>query len=269
MHFIITSKYDGHYFYKIKTGLNIGYFTIYNKINPELLNHHDIYIRIVTVLNNNNKIILSHDDRIHNDIVCPHYNKIIVGEDRYYLYDPKTIEKFSINIMSKNYIKLAFSKAHFKIFNFIIKMNPPVSFYDKLLDHVSVEGNLDVLEWIKNSGLPLSYSNNAMMSEFVDTDVLNWWKNSGLPLKYDMRHVLINASLWGEIKLLEWWKNSGLQLSYSWNKYERCRLEVIRWWENSNLPVKVDHYYDGFVCQYLGDYKLLKVEYNYILFLKN
>lgn len=44
--------------------------------------------------------------------------------------------------------------------------------------------------------------------------LLNWWKDSGLPLVYD-KEVLIGATKQGRVECLEWWLNSKLPISYT------------------------------------------------------
>ena len=54
------------------------------------------------------------------------------------------------------------------------------------MDKASSDGNTDILEKIKKSGIPLKYSKYAMdlASKNRNMYVLEWWKNSGLELKY-------------------------------------------------------------------------------------
>uniref|UniRef100_A0A6C0E7T6 Ankyrin repeat protein n=1 Tax=viral metagenome TaxID=1070528 RepID=A0A6C0E7T6_9ZZZZ len=249
MHFIITDKNDIHCSIKIKTGLNIGYFKIYKDINTLFLKDSDVYIR--------NVIIPSDSSVFYAYIDMKVSYKIIVNENKYHLYDPRTIRRFNINIMSKNYITKAFTNAHFRFFEFFKNINSQVNFvyYKYLVDDVSISGHVDVLEWLKRSGLPLSYSNHAM--DFSTTnnpiDVLNWWIKSGLPLKYSSE-ALINASHFNNINLLEWWKNSGLRLEYDWNKFIVCGSDVVKWWENSGLPINIIKN----ICHY--NYYYLKID---------
>ena len=51
-------------------------------------------------------------------------------------------------------------------------------------------------------------------------EVLQWWKDSGLELQYD-ESVLIGASCGGQIAVLEWWQESGLEL-----RYDRLRMRT-------------------------------------------
>lgn len=44
--------------------------------------------------------------------------------------------------------------------------------------------------------------------------LLNWWKNSGLPLIYD-KEVLIGATKQGKVESLDWWLKSKLPISYT------------------------------------------------------
>jgi hypothetical protein len=168
--------------------------------------YYGYWIRLVVVPNNS---IIIKDN-------CEHFlktDKIIVG-DRFPLYSLKTIKKFNLNIT-----------AHY-------------------ISEVCKRGKINILEWWKNSGLELKYTNDAlnMASSSGHVEVLEWWKNSGLELKYTT-DALNMASSSGHVEVLEWWKNSGLELKYTqralnWAS-KNGHIKVLEWWKNSGLEFKI------------------------------
>lgn len=52
------------------------------------------------------------------------------------------------------------------------------------------------------------------LSNSGNITLLNWWKESGLPLIYD-KEVLIGATKQGKVESLDWWLKSGLPISYT------------------------------------------------------
>jgi hypothetical protein len=104
-------------------------------------------------------------------------NKVILG-DKYYIYDLEIIKKF-------------------KLYNNTVFIN-----------YVARYGHINILEWCKNSGLPLQYSSQALnlASKYGHINVLDWWKNSGLKLKYTKKTLLYIGSRVGR----EWLENSRL-----------------------------------------------------------
>uniref|UniRef100_A0A6C0E5X9 Ankyrin repeat protein n=1 Tax=viral metagenome TaxID=1070528 RepID=A0A6C0E5X9_9ZZZZ len=124
-------------------------------------------------------------------------------------------------------------------------MIPPLIYSERTLHDASRNGNLNVLEWWKNSGLPLQYNGTALHTASINgnLNVLTWWRNSGLELKY-YNNSFATASYYGKINVLTWWKNSGLPLEYDTNTLDYpchntlCSIDVLNWWKNSGLELK-------------------------------
>lgn len=105
------------------------------------------------------------------------------------------------------------------------------------LDEASFFGHIVVLEWWKLSGLALQYSDSAMDCA-TRPDVLEWWRTSGLVLKYT-DYSMDRASATGNFTVLDWWRNSGLHLRYSDNGIRwagmRCSLFFLDWSSTTRL----------------------------------
>ena len=172
-------------------------------------------------------------------------NGTVVLSDKYNLYNPKTIIKFKL-VIDKNYINnvCCLGRVHTLEFLKSSYLFPEFPEYtDNTLIHASNNGHISVLEWWKNSGLPLKYNNDAINYASLSghVAVLEWWKNSGLPLQYDDLAVH-GASENGHINVLEWWKNSCLKLIYGNiltypSHSDRDLVAVLEWWKNSGLEI--------------------------------
>lgn len=113
-----------------------------------------------------------------------------------------------------------------------------------VIDKSSEYGAIASLEWWKNSGLELRYTENAMMNadcfgkEEEQIETLNWWRNSGLFLKYNERCIWY-ASRDGDVKILQWWQSSGLLIKYDARAMDDANnCEVLEWWVHSGLELR-------------------------------
>ena len=104
------------------------------------------------------------------------------------------------------------------------------------MDDASNDGDIETLEFLKNSKLHLKYSEYAINSAsmYGKVNSLEWWKNSGLELKYTENGMNL-ASVNKKINVLEWWKKSGLPLKYTGDIYTFAQNEEVSNWLNENL----------------------------------
>lgn len=67
-----------------------------------------------------------------------------------------------------------------------------------------------------NNGIFGLYTKMALyqLSNNGNIPLLNWWKESGLPLVYD-KEILIGATKQGKVESLDWWLRSKLPISYT------------------------------------------------------
>jgi hypothetical protein len=250
--FKITNKDENHYGFQYQTGLNTldkpfrveGSFVGggFNFTNLESLDNfypYGVWIRAVTIPDDAKMIkepVLYTGEKWRSD-------KIILG-DKYPLYDLHTIKKFNLKL-NTYYVGQAWKLGKLEILTWLKDSGSPLLLEcrEMTLENASCSRVISKLEWLKNSGLPLKYSENILddASYKGHINVLEWWKNSGLLLKYSERALHL-ASYSGNIATLEWWKNSGLELKYTTEALGIAsnygKVEVLEWWKNSGLELK-------------------------------
>lgn len=101
------------------------------------------------------------------------------------------------------------------------------------------DGSADMLDWWNSkSGLKGTYTKMALyhLSCAGNVHLLDWWRESRLPLVYD-KEVLIGATRYGKVQSLEWWLKSGIPITYTFFDIEEAiedaamgREASEQWW---------------------------------------
>ena len=239
-------------------------FLCYNLQNLGRDVHLESYIRFAIIPPD---AILEKNDYDYSIVT----DKVILTK-KYHLYSPKIVKfliKNNINL-NQYFIENICSEGCLESLQIIKDNNIPFD-CSELLYAASKACRVDVLEWIKNLGLPLQYSTkildwyDVMRGNSPDTSqtlvlcyqdhdtprpkpcqknfikVFEWWLNSGLELKYS-EQLLSTASHNGHVEVLQWWKDSGLPLKYDESTLDNAssndHIDVLNWWINSELPLK-------------------------------
>ena len=117
-----------------------------------------------------------------------------------------------------------------------------ILYKNNIIFNASSHGDIEVLEWYKNSGYEFKYDEWAInyASKYGCIRVLEWFKNSGYEFKY-CKNAIIFASENGNIQVLEWFKNSGYKFKYTRDTFKyicyKRREKVLYWWLK-NIHVK-------------------------------
>jgi hypothetical protein len=150
-------------------------------------------------------------------------------------------DKSQINV--KNYKIQSFDILNKTNLNIFVIKNNEVLYKNDIINNASSRGNIQVLEWFKNSGYEFKYDEYPICwaSRYGHVQVLEWFKNSGYEFKYD--ELAINwASRNEHVHVLEWFKNSGYEFKYDelaiiWASY-RGHNQVLEWFKNSGYKFK-------------------------------
>ncbi|GAA5908853.1 hypothetical protein JCM6882_005468 [Rhodosporidiobolus microsporus] len=124
------------------------------------------------------------------------------------------------------------------------RLKPDAKTTAEAIDEASRHGQVEMLDFWLESGLPLHYSEAALDSATIKRQLgtLEWWKNSGLPLK--IGNVLDFASMEGSTVCLDWWSRSGLPCRYSkaalYTLSKSGNVASLQWWASSRFPLAYD-----------------------------
>jgi hypothetical protein len=141
----------------------------------------------------------------------------------------------------------SFDILHKTNLNIFVIENNKVLYKNNIINNACYNGNIQVLEWFKNSGYDFKYDESAInyASSSGYVQVLEWFKNSGYEFKYT-KHAINWASEIGHIQVLEWFKNSGYEFKYDENAInyasENGYIKVLEWFKNFNYKFKYDNF---------------------------
>lgn len=169
---------------------------------------------------------------------CWRANKLSFGP-RISMGDPNALLSFGLQIPSMWW---ASEKGHLSVLNWWKESGFELKYTNESMDGASAKGRVEVLEWWKNSGLELKYSGHSInkAAEYGHIEVLEWWKESGLSLRYD-ESALDWASANGQLEVLEWWKQSDFEIEYSNMAMDWAsgsgHVAVLDWWRQSGFKL--------------------------------
>lgn len=183
------------------------------------------------------------------------YNELIkILEENYryaqdfYVFSEEENKQLDIDMLIKQTtLDRASESGHVNVLQWWKESGLPMYYTAKSMDYATFQRQYTVLDWWKNSGLPLKYSKEGLViaSAHGNTKMLDWWKDSGLKLIYDEEPMDI-ASKNGHTNALQWWLDSGLELKYSMKAMDDAsdnyRTNVLDWWKKSGLPLKYTIY---------------------------
>ncbi|GAA6040878.1 hypothetical protein JCM8097_003163 [Rhodosporidiobolus ruineniae] len=129
-----------------------------------------------------------------------------------------------------------------EMLDFWLESGLPLHYSEAALSSATIKRQLGALEWWKNSGLPLKIGNVLDFASMEGSTVcLDWWSKSGLPCRYS-KAALYTLSKSGNIPLLEWWRTSRFPLAYDKEVLvvatRHARTDVLDWWASSGLDVE-------------------------------
>jgi len=103
----------------------------------------------------------------------------------------------------------------------------------KILMVASKLGHFAILDWWRESGLPVAPGKYLNYASKHSIRALEWWLKSGLPASYDEK-ATYNASKNGHVDILDWWFASEMEFKYGYKDIEVAskngHVGVLEWW---------------------------------------
>lgn len=247
MYFTITDNDGNNNGIPCTYGINttkkrgINRFCFAKKQDIHKLYDYGTNIQVVIIPEDNPDVMLT-----CNDGRC-YANKIIVGKE-YSLFDPLTYVIFGLSHYPDWLIDRASAMGNLAALQWWKESGLDLKYSQHAIDNASKNGHILILRWWLNSGFTILYSKFAMYNATQNnhTDILQWWLDSGLELKYDIEAIDV-ASRNGCMPALVWWFNSGLSLKYSENAIDyasrNSKIDVLNLW-------KYRYQKDGLILKY-------------------
>jgi hypothetical protein len=137
--------------------------------------------------------------------------------------------KSQINI-EEHEIK-SFDILHKTDLNIFVIENNKILYVNDILFNASSNGNIEILEWFKNSSYEFKYDEDVIIwaSYYGHTQVLEWFKNSGYEINYNNCEIYF-ASVNGHIQVLEWFKNSGYKFKYDKFAFTTKFIKILKFY---------------------------------------
>lgn len=186
--------------------------------------------------------------------------------EKYSLYLPETLQRFEL--MHLDFISgKIYSLSILGDKTLLTKWLPllPTHFnISQIIDKLASVGNIDMLNWWKNSDKTFNYSENALTNSAMNgnVEVLKWFVENKLPLKYNST-LFDLATIHGKVEFLDTWCDLKLSFSdvpkdiYVTATYHG-RLKMLNWWaKHYKKPV-----YNESVKQALEYIKEIKIVSN-------
>ena len=168
-------------------------------------------------------------------------------KNKYYLHDLKHInEVLKINKNTTLIIQNAAKNGNIEILNWLKNNGHDLNFSENAIFYASRNGYVEILNWFKNNNYQFKkfYANGVLWASVGGKiNVLEWFKNIGHKFKNN-KNAIIYASKYGHVQVLDWFKNYGYELNFSVDIIKNAclngHIQVLEWFLKSGYEFKYD-----------------------------
>ncbi|KAI9327642.1 hypothetical protein DFJ73DRAFT_964701 [Zopfochytrium polystomum] len=138
------------------------------------------------------------------------------------------------------YLVHAAAGGHLNVFEWRLDRirEPLVSVDEALTLRASSHGRVEVLQWLKDHGVTVPCTQDAIHAACKNTAVLQWFKENATAFSFNSETVIAESI--GDLDVLQWWKQSGLNVEWpsSVSMYAICwkatnHASVLQWWRDN------------------------------------
>ncbi|KAI9324606.1 hypothetical protein DFJ73DRAFT_602141, partial [Zopfochytrium polystomum] len=106
------------------------------------------------------------------------------------------------------------------------------------IQYAADSGSVPVLQWLKDHGVTVPCTQDAIHAACKNTAVLQWFKENATAFSFNSETVIAESI--GDLDVLQWWKQSGLNVEWpsSVSMYAICwkatnHASVLQWWRDN------------------------------------